>query len=86
MGFTVPNNLTVNSGRPDLRTISKDIVARTAELKTGGSHGVLVASCGPLTLNRDVRKAAVGSCSDKSIRDAIGGIEIHEEYVYSFKP
>jgi hypothetical protein len=79
MSYTVPRSLTINSGRPDLGTIAKLTVAKTAQLKTEGNHGVLMASCGPPSLNEDVRKAAVDSCVDKAMRQKIGGVEIHEE-------
>lgn len=48
----------------------------------GGLTGVAVGVCGPEGLAREV-KAAVRSVDPKR-RKAVGGIEVHEEYVVFF--
>lgn len=78
-------SLTLSPGRPRIPKILDAAISRAVSLGAGIKDsqritGLLVAVCGPAALGDDVSKA-VGAI-EPSRRDQVGGIEMHEEYVF----
>jgi ferric-chelate reductase len=78
--------LTLSPGRPRIAKVLDAAISRAVSLGAGAKDseritGLLVAVCGPVGLCDDVAKA-VGFV-EPSRRDQVGGIEIHEEYVFA---
>ncbi|KAJ3559281.1 hypothetical protein NM688_g432 [Phlebia brevispora] len=78
----LPEGMTLTAGRAWLPYILTEFVDRTAiaisrAADGSGSHGVVVATCGPVSLADDVRSAF--SRIDMRTRRSIGGLELHEE-------
>jgi ferric-chelate reductase len=76
------NGLTLSPSRPRFGKILDAVVSRAVSLGSGVKDaeditGVMVGVCGPLTLGDEVAKA-IGSV-DVRRREAVGGIELHEE-------
>ncbi|KAJ7088591.1 ferric reductase like transmembrane component-domain-containing protein [Mycena epipterygia] len=69
--------LSLSPGRPRFINAIESIVSRAVSSGSGEQCGLLVGVCGPAALGDDVSKAV--GLVDPTKRDAIGGIEIHEE-------
>lgn len=69
--------LSLNAGRPRFINAIESTVSRAVSAGSGEQCGLLVGVCGPGALADDVSKAV--GLVDPTKRDAIGGIEIHEE-------
>ena len=86
----LPPGLTLSPARPKLGKNLKGVVERASALFSGGKErsrghgnltGVIVGVCGPSGLGDEVRKAVANF--DPDSRKRVGGIELHEECVYS---
>lgn len=76
----LPLGLTISPGRPRLNKLLEGVADRTAG--SGGMDGltgVVVGVCGPPALGSSVEKTVRGL--DRQRRSAVGGVELHEEYV-----
>ena len=93
-GNSIPPELSiaVHPGRPGrtrLVSIMENAITHATTADADGApqsvaRGMLVGICGPQGMNNDVT-AAVNSISSK-LRTQIGGVEMHQEYVYYLSP
>jgi hypothetical protein len=67
--------LTLTPSRPRFGKVLDAVISRAVSL----GSGVIVGVCGPLSLSDEVARAIAGV--DVRRREAVGGIELHEEYV-----
>ena len=77
--------LTLSPSRPRFGKVLDAVISRAVSLGSGVKDaeaitGVIVGVCGPLSLSDEVSKAVAGV--DVRRRKAVGGIELHEEYVF----
>jgi ferric-chelate reductase len=77
--------LTLSPSRPRFGKVLDAVISRAVSLGSGAKDaeaitGVIVGVCGPLSLSDEVAKAIGGV--DVRRREAVGGIELHEEYVF----
>ncbi len=77
--------LSLSPGRPKISNMLEATISKTVTLGAGikdreAHTGMMVAVCGPTALADDVAKE-VGRI-DPVRRDQVGGVEIHEEYVF----
>jgi phosphate/sulfate permease len=84
--FRPQPGLSLSPGRPRITKVLDAAISRAVSLGAGAKDseritGLLVAVCGPVGLGDEVVKA-VGSVAP-SRRDQVGGIEMHEECVFS---
>ncbi|KAG8742378.1 hypothetical protein FRC10_001600 [Ceratobasidium sp. 414] len=81
----LPSNIQIQSGRPDFRKELDQLISSTQVSIDAGSssrNGVIMAGCGPKSLIASVFATKTGT-SDES-QKAVGGLELHTEYVYKF--
>jgi ferric-chelate reductase len=76
--------LVLSPSRPRFGKVLDAVISRAVSLGSGAKDaeaitGVIVGVCGPLALGDEVAKA-IGNV-DARRRDAVGGIDLHEEYV-----
>jgi hypothetical protein len=76
--------LTLTPSRPRFGKVLEAVISRAVSLGSGVKDaeaitGVIVGVCGPLSLSDEVARAIAGV--DVRRREAVGGIELHEEYV-----
>ncbi|KDQ51900.1 hypothetical protein JAAARDRAFT_139501 [Jaapia argillacea MUCL 33604] len=77
----LPDGLTLTPCRPNLARILDDAVNATINMKSEGAlKGMIVGVCGPVMLGQDVCRS-LGHLNS-SQRNAVGGVELHEEYVF----
>ena len=74
--------LTLSPSRPRFGKVLDAVISRAVSLGSGAKDaeaitGVIVGVCGPLALGDEVAKAIGGV--DVRRREAVGGIELHEE-------
>lgn len=74
-GMYLPPGITLAPGRPKIAELLDEVVTSTQ--CTGGASGVFIGVCGPASLADDV--AGTVRTFDAHRKQAIGGIEIHEE-------
>lgn len=81
---TLPLGLTLSPGRPRLSALLDGVVERTSSKTPNGQKpsGVLVGVCGPVALGEEAGKTVRAFPRDKFM--AVGGIELHEEYVVAY--
>lgn len=73
----------MHPGRPQLANLLSEMVDQTKALRGADElRGLVVGTCGPASLTASVRQAERG-ISGKN-RDAVGGVEVVEEYVILF--
>ena len=77
---TLPQGLDIHPGRPNVKKTLDALIMSTATLKS--PTGVAVCVCGPIGLAAEVRD--VVRKVDGPSRSAVGGVELHEEYVFGF--
>lgn len=68
----LPKGVSVHVNRPEMKEEVEVFIGRTL-----GASGVLVASCGPNSLNADARAAVAGI--DRHLKRRVGGVESHAE-------
>ena len=76
--IALPLNIDVQPGRPNLKKSLESMITCTSSVK--GPNGVAVSVCGPVGLAAEVRETV--RKVDSSTRSSVGGVELHEEYVY----
>ncbi|KAL4080085.1 ferric reductase like transmembrane component-domain-containing protein [Scleroderma yunnanense] len=74
-GLYLPPGITLEPGRPKIPKLLDDVV--TSAWHVGGVTGVFIGVCGPASLAEDV--AGVVRTFDSYKKQAVGGIELHEE-------
>ncbi|KIM55324.1 hypothetical protein SCLCIDRAFT_302950 [Scleroderma citrinum Foug A] len=74
-GMYLPPGITLTPGRPKIAQFLDEVVTSTQCM--GGASGVFVGVCGPASLADDVAGAV--RTFDVDRKQAIGGIELHEE-------
>lgn len=79
-GLYLPPGITLAPGRPKLAKHIDGLVHAT--LSGGKCTGVFVGVCGPVSLAGSVCDAV--RRFDPGLKRAVGGIEIHEEWVFYF--
>ena len=77
---TLPQGPDIHPGRPNVKKTLDALIMSTATLK--GPTGIAVCVCGPIGLAAEVRD--VVRKVDGPSRSAVGGVELHEEYVFVF--
>lgn len=80
----LPPGLTLTAGRPRITKVLDSVIARAVSYGSGvkaymNITGVVVGVCGPVGIGDEVSQAV--SAVDPGRRWAVGGIEIHEEWV-----
>jgi len=78
--LVLPDGMFMQAGRPELRDTLYASLSCVSALKNkshSGPHGVIVGVCGPKELVAEVRKVERGI--GKSVRKAVGGIELVDE-------
>lgn len=81
-GLLLPPGITLTPGRPNIGNLLDGFV--TSMMDEGDAHGAFVAVCGPVSLSRDV--AHTLRAFDVNSKKAVGGIQFHEECVFSASP
>ncbi|KAG2360392.1 hypothetical protein BDR07DRAFT_1289654 [Suillus spraguei] len=71
----LPPGITLLPGRPQLKKLLDAAIANT--VSAGGSNGVFVGVCGPVSLANTM--AGVVKDTDVRLCAAVGGVELHEE-------
>ncbi|KAG2059380.1 hypothetical protein BDR06DRAFT_949427 [Suillus hirtellus] len=71
----LPQGITILPGRPKLGKLLDQAITNT--ISAGGSNGVFVGVCGPISLANCM--ARVVRCSDARLCTAVGGVKLHEE-------
>jgi hypothetical protein len=74
-GIILPRGITLLPGRPRLDELLDAVV--TGTMSAGGTNGVFVGVCGPVSLANTVTRVVNGF--DGGLRTAVGGVELHEE-------
>lgn len=74
-GIILPRGITLLPGRPRFDKLLDAVV--TGTMTVGGTNGVFVGVCGPVTLANTV--VGVVNDFDSGLRTAVGGVELHEE-------
>ncbi|KAG8768868.1 hypothetical protein FRC12_005313 [Ceratobasidium sp. 428] len=77
---TLPSNIQIRSGRPDLEKELQEVLQKTCtSIVTTNSprNGVLLAGCGPQGLISSVYAAKAGAATE--IQKVVGGLELHTE-------
>ena len=79
------SGLTLNPSRPKISQALDSVILRAVSLGSSAnnsqkSSGVIVGACGPVGLCDDVAEAVRQVDSNK--RKAVGGVELHEEWVF----
>jgi len=73
--MVLPRGITLFPGRPKFDKLLDTAVADM--LSAGGTSGVFVGVCDPVTLAKAI-VGAVGT-ADARVRKSVGGVELHEE-------
>jgi ferric-chelate reductase len=74
-GMYLPQGITLLPGRPKLEKLLDAAMMNT--MSTGGSNGIFVGVCGPVSLANTMAHVVKGS--DIRLCTAVGGVKLHEE-------
>ncbi|KAG2143176.1 hypothetical protein BD769DRAFT_1625727 [Suillus cothurnatus] len=74
-GMYLPQGITLLPGRPKLEKLLDAAMMNT--MSTGGSNGIFVGVCGPVSLANTMAHVVKGS--DIRLCTAVGGVRLHEE-------
>lgn len=74
-GMYLPQGVTILPGRPKLAMLLDAAITNT--MAAGGSNGMFVGVCGPVSLATTT--ARVVKNSDVRLCTAVGGVKLHEE-------
>ncbi|KAF8443879.1 hypothetical protein L210DRAFT_3099451 [Boletus edulis BED1] len=71
----LPPGITLTPGRPNVEELLDGLVV--SMMSRGGTHGAFIGVCGPTGLGKDVAHAIWNF--DVDLKEAIGGIQFHDE-------